>query len=93
MSCNQISTTMYSALEHQFNSELLNAKSSLLVYFNNAVGIGEHPQHLEEMDKLIDAMATAQDKLDILHSHFSQYQPSKLTNAEEPVTEMRRASP
>lgn len=36
----EIASTMYRALEAQFNSELLNAKSSLLVYFNNAVGIG-----------------------------------------------------
>ena len=47
-----------------------------LVYFNNAVGIGEHPQHIEEMNKLIDHMATAQDKLDILHNNFSQYECS-----------------
>ena len=65
---NQISQTMYKSLEHQFKSELLSAKSSVLVYFNNAVGIGEHPQHIEEMNKLIDHMATAQDKLDILRS-------------------------
>tara|TARA_Y100000389_G_scaffold124595_1_gene121983 strand:+ start:317 stop:559 length:243 start_codon:yes stop_codon:yes gene_type:complete len=69
----EISNTMYRALEAQFNSELLNAKSSMLVYFNNAVGIGEHPQHLEEMDKLIDQMATAQDKLEILHTHFGKF--------------------
>lgn len=87
MASNQISSTMFKALDHQFNSELLIAKSSLLVYFNNAVGIGEHPQHLEEMDKLIDTMASAQDKLDILNSHFSQYNPSL------PKSEIRRASP
>ena len=66
----EIAETMYLALEYQFNSELLNAKSSVLVYFDNAVGIGEHPQHLEEMDKLIDKISTAQDKLDTLHKHF-----------------------
>jgi hypothetical protein len=84
---NEISETMYLALDHQFNSELLNAKSSVLVYFNNAVGIGEHPQHLEEMDKLIDTMASAQDKLDILHKHFSKYK--KIINE----SDIRRASP
>ena len=73
MESKQISQTIYHSLEHQFNSELLSAKSSVLIYFNNSVGIGEHPQHLEEMDKLMDKMATAQDKLDILHKHFSNY--------------------
>ncbi len=37
----------------------------LLVYFNNPVGIGEHPQHLEEMDKFVDKMTNAKDKLEI----------------------------
>ena len=75
-----VSLTMYKALEAQFNSELLRAKASVLVYFNNAVGIGEHPQHLEEMDKLIDKMAGAQDKLDILKGHFSEYSNNNNNN-------------
>ena len=79
-SSNTISNTMYHALLHQYNSELLSAKSSLLVYFNNSVGIGEHPQHLEEMDKLIDKMASAQDKLDILQGHFKQYNIQEYTS-------------
>ncbi len=85
---NQIPETMFRALNHQYNSELLTAKSSLLVYFNNSVGIGEHPQHIEEMDKLIDQMASAQDKLDILNNHFSMYNEC---SAHEKTS--RRASP
>ena len=74
MSANmEISNTMYNALLHKYNSELLTAKSSLLVYFNNSVGIGEHPQHIEEMNKLIDTMACAEDKLDILKKYFTKY--------------------
>ncbi len=84
---NQIPQTMFLALNHQYNSELLTAKSSLLVYFNNSVGIGEHPQHIEEMDKLIDQMASAQDKLDILNNHFSMY------NQYSKNDQSRRASP
>jgi len=34
------------------------------------VAIGEHPQHAEEMDKLIAAMADAQDKIDILDVEY-----------------------
>ena len=40
------------------------------MYFHNSVGIGEHPQHLEEMDELVDKMATAKDKLEALKSEF-----------------------
>ena len=38
------------------------------------LGIGEHPQHLEEMDKLVDKIATAEDKLQSLNKHFNNTQ-------------------
>ena len=37
-----------------------------MIYFNNSVGIGEHPQQLEEMDKLLEKMANSKDKLELL---------------------------
>jgi hypothetical protein len=37
-----------------------------LVYFNNPVGIGEHPQHLEEMDKMVEKYTNAKDKSEAL---------------------------
>ena len=82
----QISNSMYEALRHKYESDILTAKASLLVYFNNAVGIGEHPQHLEEMDKLLDSMATANDKMEMLTKMFCQYDPNH-------TEEIRRASP
>ena len=36
------------------------------IYLNNPVGIGEHPQHLEEVDKLMAKIAEAKDKLESL---------------------------
>jgi hypothetical protein len=42
------------------------AEATLLIYFNNPVGIGEHPQHLEEMDKFVEKMTNAKDKLEML---------------------------
>ncbi len=34
--------------------------------FTNPVGIGEHPQHVEEMDNLVEKMVNAKDKLEML---------------------------
>ena len=36
------------------------------IYFENSVGIGEHPQHVDEVDKLIEKIATAEEKLQVL---------------------------
>lgn len=54
------------ALKLKYMSEVQSATATLHIYINNPVGIGEHPQHLEEMDKLVDTIATNQDKLDTL---------------------------
>ena len=81
-----ISTEMYEALELKYRSEIQHAKTTLMVYFRNPVAIGEHPQHLEEMDTLLDSIATAQDKLDNLRKHFIGYSKDK-------CEEVRRASP
>ena len=32
----------------------------------DTVGIGEHPQHLDEIDKLVDKIAQAEEKIKIL---------------------------
>jgi hypothetical protein len=37
----------------------------------NAVGIGEHPQHLEEMNKFVEKLANAKDKLETLKEFYN----------------------
>ena len=67
---NKISEKMYEALTLKYRSEMAEAEATLLVYFNNSVGIGEHPQHLEEMDKFVDKMTNAKDKLEMLETVY-----------------------
>ena len=69
------STLLYEALELKYRAQIAEAKATLSIYFENPVGIGEHPQHLEEMDKLISQLADAQDKLEALNQlTFNQNQ-------------------
>ena len=63
----QIGKNLLSALKLKYTSEIQCAQATLQIYITNPVGIGEHPQHLEEMDKLIDTITTNQDKLDTLN--------------------------
>ncbi len=63
---------MYQALVAKYEADLLEAKATLNVYFSNSVGIGEHPQHLEEMNELVDKMASASDKLEALKTNFDE---------------------
>ena len=67
---NKISQKMYEALTLKYRSEMAESEATLLIYFNNPVGIGEHPQHLEEMDKFVEKMTNAKDKLEMLETVF-----------------------
>lgn len=67
---------MIDALTYKYESEIAETEATLWIYFNNPVGIGEHPQHLEEMDKLVEKMTNAKDKLETL-KEFVKY---NLTN-------------
>jgi hypothetical protein len=58
----KISQKFYEALMSKYASEMNEAEATLLVYFNNPVGIGEHPQHLEEMDKMVEKLAKIKAK-------------------------------
>ena len=46
-------TAIIDALEARYEAQILEADATLKIYLENSVGIGEHPQHLDEIDKLV----------------------------------------
>ena len=58
------------ALKTKYDADYKMHKANLDIYLNNPVGIGEHPQHFEEMDKLVESMTTARDKLEVLNKEY-----------------------
>ena len=54
------------ALEDKYEAEISAAHATINIYLTNSVGIGEHPQHIDEVDKLIEKIATAEEKLKTL---------------------------
>jgi len=60
------------ALRAKYQAEKLEAIAALEVYVKNSVGIGEHPQIIEEMDKLVEQVANANDCLATLDEIFIQ---------------------
>mgnify|MGYP003117108518 FL=1 len=59
-------TAILDALEARYEAQILESDATLKIYLENSVGIGEHPQHLEEVDKLIDKIANAEEKIKVL---------------------------
>ena len=54
------------ALEKRYEAQIAEDDATIKIYFENSVGIGEHPQHVDEVDKLIEKIATAEEKLQVL---------------------------
>ena len=51
--------------------ELERAKTNIMVYMNQSVGIGEHSDIVEAIQLELDKMASASDRIDMLEQHFS----------------------
>ena len=50
------------ALEDKYEAQISEADATIKIYLENPVGIGEHPQHIDEIDKLLGKIAEAEDK-------------------------------
>ena len=58
------------ALRKKYEAEIDVAKATLDVYLDKPVGIGEHPQHIQEIDKLLSNYCGAKEKLESLIRHY-----------------------
>jgi len=56
------------ALEDRYNAQISEADATIKIYLENSVGIGEHPQHIDEIDKQIQKLVDANEKLKELQS-------------------------
>ena len=50
--------------------ELERAKTNIMVYMNQSVGIGEHSDIVEAIQEELDKMAAATDRIEMLEQHF-----------------------
>jgi|TARA_Y100001968_G_C19430222_1_gene756582 uncharacterized protein (DUF342 family) len=62
--------TKFDALHKKYEADIAIAKAELDNYFEVSVGVGEHPHIIEDMDKLLDNLTSAEEKLKALRDHF-----------------------
>jgi|TARA_Y100000401_G_scaffold82500_1_gene67864 3-phosphoglycerate kinase len=67
-----IRESMLKALRKKYEAVIEEAKATAEVYLHRPVGIGEHPQFIEELDKLINTIAEAEDKLTVIRNRFDE---------------------
>jgi uncharacterized protein YlxP (DUF503 family) len=61
------------ALKARYEAEIAEADATANIYLENSVGIGEHPQHIDEVNKQVEKIAAAREKLEVL----DQFEPEK----------------
>lgn len=66
-----IKLLMLDALRKKYEAQIADAYASALVYLNSAVGIGEHPQFIDELDKLINKISSAEESIQTLNKYFT----------------------
>ena len=57
------------ALRARYEADIAEADATINIYLENSVGIGEHPQHVQEVDKLLGKSGHAKEKLEQLEAY------------------------
>lgn len=63
---------MLEALKSHAQGHIDKHKMNVEVYLNNSVGIGEHPDVLEAIEKELAVIAQYMDELEVLNRYFSE---------------------
>ena len=61
-----IKNAILDALEKKYDAAIAEADATIKIYLENPVGIGEHPQIVDEVDKQISSICKAKEKLEEL---------------------------
>ena len=64
-----IQRAIIDALEARYEAQIAEAEATIKIYLEQSVGIGEHPQHIDEVDKLIQKIAEAEEKIGVLEGY------------------------
>ena len=65
-----IRESMIKAVKKRYEAVIEEAKATAEVYLHRPVGIGEHPQFAEEIDKQLEAITCACDKIKAIDKYY-----------------------
>jgi hypothetical protein len=66
----ELRENLINAAKKHAEAEIELHKTNIEVYMQKVVGIGEHSDIVETIQKELDAMATAHDRLEMLEKYF-----------------------
>ena len=60
-------SVMLKALKKRYEAQIAESSTTINIYLTNSVGIGEHPQHQDEIDKLLQVIVDAEEKIKLIN--------------------------
>ena len=66
-----MSAQLVKAARMHAEGELERAKTNIMVYMHQSVGIGEHSDIVEAIQEELDKMAAANDRMEMIQKYFS----------------------
>ena len=66
------------ALIKKYEAEIAENTATLNIYLTNPVGVGEHPDIIEAVEKELDLIAQYDDQLEMMNKYFSDEDDTKL---------------
>jgi hypothetical protein len=67
-----MNSKLIKALTARYKAQAAEAQATIDVYLNNAAGIGEHPQIVDEMAKQLEILSNADDNLMTLKRYYEE---------------------
>lgn len=61
------------AVKKHYEARVAEAEETIEIYLTNAVGIGEHPQIMEELRKQIEELAHANDCVETINNLLKKF--------------------
>ena len=65
---------LYKALEAYLQGNIEKHVANVKIQAENAVGVAEHPDHIETIDKELGKIAEFEDRLEVLRKYFKEKQ-------------------
>ena len=66
---NNLSQELYESLRLKYNTEIQEYKTTLIIFFENSIGIGDHANHIDEMN-IIDTLNSIQKEDGAYHHNL-----------------------
>ena len=70
MTDKELRIRMIDALKQHAKAHIDKHRMNVEVYLNNPVGVGEHPQILDTIEKELEEIANYDDQLNVLNKYF-----------------------